>query len=132
MVRRQHHQVKELSLQAYHTEGQGGLWEQNRDNRWLSYTCNNVPVRRWQVFILYFTYFNFFYFLGFFKFSPETEKAEKTLFEELKRMKDLLAMDDKKTMLIRAFLCSSFMRNPYALRGRRKVKIVLELLQVGE
>ena len=74
----------------------------------------------------------FFYFLGFFKFSPETEKAEKTLFEELKRMKDLLAMDDKKTMLIRAFLCSSFMRNPYALRGRRKVKIVLELLRVGE
>ena len=46
-------------------------------------------------------------------------------------MKDILGIDEKKAILIRAFLYNSFMSNPYELRGRRKVKIVLELLQVG-
>ena len=75
--------------------------------------------------------FYIIHFIGFFKFSHTTEQAEENLFEELVRMKHILGIDEKKVILIRAFLYNSFMSNPYELRGRRKVKIVLELLQVG-
>ena len=75
--------------------------------------------------------FYIIHFIGFLKFSPATEQAEKNLFEEMVRMKDILGIDKKKAILIRAILYNAFMSNPYELRGRRKVKIVLELLQVG-
>ena len=43
------------------------------------------------------------YFLGFFTFSSTSEQAEKTLFDQLADMKNLLNMDDKEAILMRAF-----------------------------
>ena len=76
-------------------------------------------------------FFYISYFIGVFKFSPATEQAEKNLFEEMVRMKHILGIDERKANLIRAFLYNSFMTNSYELRGRRKVKIILDFLQVG-
>ena len=45
-------------------------------------------------------------------------------------MKDRLSMDNKKAALIEALLPAMYLRNPFELRGRRKVKLLLDFIKV--
>ena len=71
-------------------------------------------------------------FTGFYEFSTATELAERVLFGEVSGLVQSLAENDKAIILTRAILPAFFLSNPYDLRGRRKLNLILELLEVGK
>lgn len=53
------------------------------------------------------------------------------MFAKVTSMKERLSMDDKKAALITALLPALYLRNPFELRGRRRVKLILEFIKVS-
>ena len=53
------------------------------------------------------------------------------MFAKVTSMKERLSMDDKKAALIKALLPALYLSNPFELRGRRRVKLILEFIKVS-
>ena len=52
------------------------------------------------------------------------------MFHELASMKGTLGSEDNLIVLLRALLYSNMLKTPYDLRGRRKIKLILDFFQV--
>ena len=70
-------------------------------------------------------------FLGPFKCSSTTLDAEQKLFLELKSARNELSLKQAKSDELKKVLKCLLMRNPYDLRGARRLSSILELYKVN-
>ena len=67
---------------------------------------------------------------GFVRYRPETEDVERLLYTELNEVSQKLSFDQPNNIEVKKTLKSYLLTNPFDLRGRRRLLIVLEMYEV--